>query len=174
MLAAAVLVGAVAAAEVTTYPAPAGETLSKDYEVQAAGKRVDVYTARTLDPPFAGKEWDYGGPYWFANFDTAGPVTVRITAKKSLRKVVVRPQSPAVGFKLIDERTIELSLAGPRKLSIEPDGKRGPLLLFANPMETESPDPNDPNVIYFCRARTGWEESAPPTARPSTWPAGPW
>ena len=114
-LAALVLAAAVAAAEVTTYPAPAGEKLSKDYEIQADGKRVDVYTARTLDTPFAGKEWDYGGPYWFANFDTAGPVTVRITAKKSLRKVVVRPQSPAANLKIINAHTIELSLAGPRK-----------------------------------------------------------
>ena len=42
--------------KVVTYPAPAGETLSSDYEVEAGGQKVDVYTARVLDPPFAGKE----------------------------------------------------------------------------------------------------------------------
>ena len=83
-----------AAAEVVTYPAPAGEPLSTDYEVWADGKKVDVYTARVLDPPFAGKQWDYGGPYSFANFDMAGRVTVRITSKRSLRDTVIRPQSP--------------------------------------------------------------------------------
>ncbi|HLB72875.1 MAG TPA: hypothetical protein VJJ98_02560, partial [Sedimentisphaerales bacterium] len=56
-------------AEVVTYPAPPGEALSTDYQVLAAGQKVDVYTARVLDPPFAGKEWDFGGPYSFANFD---------------------------------------------------------------------------------------------------------
>ena len=74
-----------------TYPAPAGERLSDDYQVWAGGKKVDVYTARTLDPPFAGKEWDFGGPYSFANFDIAGAVEVRITSKRSLRDTVVRP-----------------------------------------------------------------------------------
>ena len=62
-----------AADQVVTYPAPAGEPLSADYEVTADGQKVDVYTARVLDPPFAGKEWDFGGPYSFANFDMAGP-----------------------------------------------------------------------------------------------------
>ncbi len=80
--------------KVVTYPAPAGETLSTDYEVWADGQKVDVYTARVLDPPFAGKEWDFGGPYSFANFDMSGPVTVRITSQRSLRNTVVRPQSP--------------------------------------------------------------------------------
>ena len=45
--------------EVVTYAAPAGEALSTDYEVWANDQKVDVYTARTLDAPFAGKEWHY-------------------------------------------------------------------------------------------------------------------
>ena len=59
-------------AEVVTSAAPDGEKLSDDYQVLADGKKVDVYAARTLDAPFAGKEYDYGGPYSFANFDTCG------------------------------------------------------------------------------------------------------
>jgi hypothetical protein len=148
-IAACMLVGTLRAAEVVTYPAPTGETLSKDFELSAEGKKVDVYTARVLDPPFAGKEWNYGGPYSFANFDVSGPVTVRITSPRSLRDVVVRPQSSGVVAKIEGEHTLILTLDGPRKLSIEPDGKRGPLLLFANPMEKDPPKPNDPGVIYF-------------------------
>ena len=78
-------------AEVVTYPAPEGETLSAEYEVLADGESVDVYTARTLDAPFAGKHWDYGGPYSFANFDMTGQVTVQIKSKRSLRGTVIRP-----------------------------------------------------------------------------------
>jgi len=141
--------GLSARADVVTYPAPSGEALSEDYQVSAGGRKVDVYTARTLDPPFAGKEWDFGGPYAFANFDLAGAVEVRITAKRSLRDAVVRPANPDTRTRLDGDHTLVLALSGPRKLSIEPDGKQGPLLLFANPIEESPPKPDAPGVIYF-------------------------
>ncbi len=93
LLAALAIASGQAWAEVVTYPAPPGETLSADCEVSVAGQKVDVYTARVLDPPFAGKEWDFGGPYSFANFDFSGSVVVRIVSKRSLANVVIRPES---------------------------------------------------------------------------------
>ena len=51
----------------------------------AGGQPVAVYTARTLDPPFAGKEWDFGGPYAFANVTTDEQIGVRVTSRRSLR-----------------------------------------------------------------------------------------
>ena len=113
MLAACLLVSVSPAADVVTYPAPAGETLSKDYEVTAEGKKVDVYTARVLDPPFAGKEYDYGGPYSFANFDMSGRVTVRITSPRPLGNVVVRPASPDCTVKKEGDHTLVLLLERP-------------------------------------------------------------
>lgn len=143
-------VGAVALAnEVAVYPAPEGEALSTDYEVWADGKKVDVYTARTLDPPFAGKRWDYGGPYSFANFDMAGEVTVRITSNRSLRDTIIRPVSAGVTAKIEDDHTLTIQLDRPRKLSIEPEGRKGPLLLFANPIEENAPKPDAEGVVYF-------------------------
>ncbi len=136
-------------AKVVTYPAPAGEALSEDYEVHAAGQHVDTYAARVLDPPFAGKQWDHGGPYSFANFDMSGPVVVRIVSKRSLRSVVVRPRSSGIQPTLEDDHTLTLTLDRPRKLSVEPDGKKGPLLLFANPLEVNPPKAGDEGVIYF-------------------------
>lgn len=138
-----------AGAGVVVYPAPSSEDLSNEYDVEAGEKKVPVYTARVLDPPFAGKEWDYGGPYAFANFDMDGRGTVRITAKRDLRNTVVRPQSPDVNLKVLDDHTISLTFQKPRKVSVEPDGKRGPLLLFANPLEKNPPKPGDTNIIYF-------------------------
>lgn len=138
-----------ASAAVVTVPAPAGEPLSPDYEVVAGGQPVAVYTARTLDPPFAGKEWDFGGPYAFANFTTDGPVEVRITSPRSLRDTVIRPARPDVAMRLESDRVLVVSLPGPRKLSVEPDGRKGPLLLFANPPEVDPPKPETPGVIYF-------------------------
>ena len=138
-----------AAAKVVTYPAPAGETLSADYQVQAGGQKVDVYSARVLDPPFAGKEWDFGGPYSFANFDFSESVTVRIVSNRSLANVVIRPESFGIKPTLVDDNTLDMTLDRPRKFSVEPDGKKGPLLLFANPLETDAPKPDDKDVIYF-------------------------
>jgi len=145
---AAFIVSASAGAEVVTYPAPPEEA-SDEYEVLVEGQRVDVYAARTLDPPFAGKRWDFGGPYSFANFDMSGRVVVRIVSKRSLRDVVIRPQSRGIEPVIEDDHTITLTLDEPQKLSIEPDGRSGPLLLFANPLEMDAPNPDDPGVVFF-------------------------
>lgn len=136
-------------AEVVTYPAPAGETLSEEYQVWVEGKKVDVYTARVLDAPFAGKEYDYGGPYAFASFDLKGAAEVRITSRRSLRNAVIRPERPQFPSRFEGDNTQVLSLPGPVKFSFEPEGKKGPLLLFANPLEEDRPQPGDPNVIYY-------------------------
>lgn len=143
------LAGSLMLAHVDIAPAPPGEPLSDEYEVSIAGQPVPVYTARVLDAPFATGQWDYGGPYAFANFDTDGPVAVRIKAKQSLSKLCLRPARADVTTQQEDEHTVLLSLPGPRKLSFEPDGKRGPLLLFANPREETRPQPNAPGVVYF-------------------------
>ncbi len=134
---------------VVTYAAPAGETLSTEYKVEAGGQKVDVYTARVLDPPFAGKEYDYGGPYSFANFDMTGPVIVKITSERSLRNTVIRPESAKARMTVVDDHTLTLALDRPCKFSVEPDGRKGPLLLFASPLETDVPKQGDANVVYF-------------------------
>jgi hypothetical protein len=148
-LVAIVLAEGMTKAAVVTYPAPVGEVLSSEYEVEAEGKKVDVYTARVLDPPFAGKAWDFGGPYAFANFDLEGKTIVKIAAKRSLQNTVVRPQFPDVHLKVEDDHTVSITFGSPHKISVEPDGKKGPLLLFANPMEKEAPKAGSPDVIYF-------------------------
>ena len=135
--------------EVITYPAPSEEILFEDYGVWVEGKKLDLYTARTLDPPFAEKQWDFGGNYAFANFDMSGSVSVRISSKRSLRDVVIRPESKGVKAVLEDDNTITFTLDKPEKLSIEPEGRKSPLLLFANPIETDIPKMDDPGVVFF-------------------------
>jgi hypothetical protein len=134
--------------EIVTYPVPKGEVSQNDYRVQVANRKIDTYMARVLDPPFAGN-YDHGGPYSFVNFDMSGPVVVRITSDRSLENVIIRPQSYGVKPTLQNEHTMTLTLEKPLKLSIEPDGKKGPLLLFANPIETNTPTSGDENVAYF-------------------------
>lgn len=122
---------------------------SNDYQVWANGQTVAVYRARTLDAPFADKEWNYGGPYSFANFDMAGPVEVRVSSAKSLKDSVLRPAHPDVAMRVLDEHTLSLSMRSPRKLSLEPHGRSGPLLLFGNPLEMNPPKDADANVLYY-------------------------
>ncbi len=138
-------------AAIITYPAPNGEALSTSYTVQADGESVAVYKARVLDPPFAGKGYDYGGDYSFAAFDTSGPLEVRIQSDRTLSNLVVRPANPKIKTRLADARTAVLTLPGPCKLSIEPDGKKNPLLLFANTVEKKAPRASDagPTLLYF-------------------------
>jgi len=135
-----------AAAESVVYPAPKGASLSEDYNVTVAGKRVDVYAAPVWQPTYAPS---FGGPYSFAYFDFSGSVEVRVTSnKRSLEKLAILPASRGVRPRVVGN-TMSFTLDRPCQLSIEPDGKNGPLLLFANPMETAPPDPKDPNVRYF-------------------------
>lgn len=141
--------GEAVAAEVVGNMAAVNELLSNEYEVVVGGRNMDVYWARVLDPPFAGKEYDYGGSYSFANFDMSGPVIVRIKSKRSLGNVIIRPVSLSLKPVLEDDNTMTVAMDRPYKVSIEPDGKKGPLLLFANPPETDKPKPGDDGVVYF-------------------------
>lgn len=136
---------------VKIYPAPKGEELSGEYKVLINDKELDVYKARTLDPPFANREWDYGGDYSFASFDFSGKVSVQVSSKRSLRNVIIRPRSKQINPVLINDTTIRFSLKNaPIQLSIEPDGKNAPLLFFANPIEkTTGLDMKNKNTIYM-------------------------
>jgi len=137
------------ATKVVTYPAPAGEKASGDYTVQVAGQPVFVYTAAVL----------HGGPASFAYFDFSGKVSVKVTATRKVDKAVIRPGSAGTvdaiaggdaGAPTVEGNTITFSLAQPRNLSLELNGSfERPLLLFANPLETDPPKPGDPNVLYF-------------------------
>ena len=163
------------AADIVTYPAPADERQAAPYEVWAGDQQVDIYSARTLDPPFAGKQWDYGGPYCFANFDMAGNVVVKIASSRSLRDTVIRSVRGGCSPRLQDDHTLTIALDKPQKLSIEPDGKKGPLLLFANP-HGKGPSRSRRSECHLSTARafTSRNDRAQQTTRRSIWRAVPW
>ena len=71
-----------------------------------------------------------------------------ISLKKPLYKLVIRPLSAGIKPK-IERNTATFTINKPSKLSIEPDGRIEPLLIFANPPEINPPKQGDPNVIYF-------------------------
>lgn len=139
--------------QVTVYPAPSGEVLSNDYYMEVNGKEVDIYLARIAaveDPPdWTLKPEDVGGPYSFAYFDFTGEINVKVTSLgKPLDNLVIRPLSAGIKPN-IDGNTFTFTIKKPCKLSIEPDGRREPLLIFANSLEVNPPKQGDPQVIYF-------------------------
>jgi len=129
-----------AGAEVTTYPAPAGEAITDDYTVTVNGKPVDVYAAQSQH---------FEGDYSFASFDFCGKATIRVTSSQSLEKVQVQPSRFGVGLERSRPREITLTADAPFRISIERNGRIKPLLLFGNALETDAPRPGDPNVVYF-------------------------
>jgi len=85
-----------------------------------------------------------------ASFDFSGVVNVLITYNKGdIQSARVRPLSYGI-TPLVKGNTITFSLSQPRNLSVEVNGDIfHNLQLFANPIEVNRPDSNDPNVIYY-------------------------
>lgn len=130
----------------------ADEPRSRDYEVWINGTKAIVYIARVQDPPWEKEKTklDFGGNYSFVSFDMNKPVEVKIkSTSKTLDHTILRPNH--VNVKKIKKSPSELSfiIEEPMKIIVEPDGKNGPLLLFANPVDDFIPNLNDPNLIYY-------------------------
>lgn len=138
---------------IVVYPAPSDEILSGDYTLEVNGEKVDIYLASiaAVENP---EGWllqteDVGGPYSFSYFDFSGEVTIKVTSlKKSLENLVIQPFSAAIVPK-VEGNTLTFTIDKPCKLSIEPDGRLEPLLIFANPLEINPPNESDQNVQYF-------------------------
>jgi len=139
--------------QVTIYPAPSGEVLSKDYTLEVNGQPVDIYLAKiaevenrpdwTLDPK------DVGGPYSFTYFDFSGEITLKVTSvSKSLDNLIIRPLLTDITPE-IEGNTVTFTINKPCQLSIEPEGRMEPLIIFANAPEINPPKKEDPNVIFF-------------------------
>ena len=131
-----------------TYAAPAGMVGASDYKVEVNGIPLFLYQAKVnfmripdmdLFPEFTP----------FGYFDMQGEVTVKVTAAQKIDFVDIRPKSYRI-HPVIEGNTIRFQLTEPRKVSIEFNGDlHRTLHLFANPIETDTPARDDPNVVYF-------------------------
>lgn len=85
-----------------------------------------------------------------ATFDFSGTVEVAVTYNRGeVSTARVRPLSRAIPSE-VQGNTVFFSLDRPANLSVEVNGDIfHNLHLFANPVETEVPDKDDPNVLYF-------------------------
>ncbi len=125
-----------------------------------------VYTRHnndfTVQVRLPGKDWkdlfeynvsvdlDNPQPASMVQFDFSGKVEMKVRVNNGMiHQVNIRPAEKQI-IPLIKNNTILFSLDKPVKLSLEVNGDRlHNLHIFANPLETEIPDPKDPDVIYF-------------------------
>lgn len=83
-------------------------------------------------------------------FDFEGKVEIMVKKNNDIvDHVKIRPLSKLI-VPNVKENTVTFSIDKPMKLSLEVNGDRlQNLHIFANSIEKNKPDPNDPNVIYF-------------------------
>ena len=144
--------------DVVVYPAPEGETLSAKFKVSVNGIDVPVYNARICTEDKQGRDSagiaSISDLYYditsFASFDMKkGPVKVVVSVEEQIYTAKLLPTS----FGIVSEikgNTLSFEVDKPQHVTVEINGDHiRSLHLFANPEETDVPDPNDPNVIYF-------------------------
>jgi hypothetical protein len=143
-------VPAAGATELSIAPAPEDAMTFGSYQVTVNGIDVPVYRGVQNDYRNSDREWDLDyGDYGFVSFDAKGPVEVKIISTLALNQGVLRPVSRKIPVKFPKPTIAVITLEKPGQFSFEPYGPYSPLLIFYNPPETELPDPNDPNVVYF-------------------------
>lgn len=137
---------------VKIYPAPDGVDLSQAYVVEVEGKEVPLY--KTKIPPaqpiprlnHSRSEFGFAS---FALFDIADEVEIKVRYPEPIKTVKVLPTSFDIKPKVVGNSAIFM-LDKPRNLTIEINGEwHESLHIFANHLEEDIPDPDDPNVLYF-------------------------
>ena len=137
-------------AMVETHPFVQGEQMSQEYTVTVNGQPVPVYTAliEARHNLLSGQDWD--PTYSFASVEFSGRMTVKISSSKPLTVLSIRPALSEIPVKL-EGKTATFTLDQPGSFLIERNnnGRKDPLLLFANPIESKRPRQDGPGVIYY-------------------------
>lgn len=137
---------------VKIYPAPDGIDLSKDYQVKVEGEVVPVYKTKVppKDPiPRLNHDRSLFGYASLASFDMNSEASVTVEYTGEINSVKILPSSFGI-VPNIEGNKISFSIDEPKHVTIEVNGDwQESLHIFANPMEENIPDPDDPNVVYF-------------------------
>lgn len=151
MLATGALAGAKAQpsadSRVMVYDAPDGCDVRDDYavEVSTGGEwlPVPVYAALVTRCRQPCTET------FFASVDLDGAMQVRVTPKNGFASAEIRPFSDGITG-TVSQGALCFEVDKPCQLSVEFDGDvMHNLQLFVNEIPNETPDPNDPDVIFF-------------------------
>jgi hypothetical protein len=139
--------------ELVTYPAPDGIAPSDQYTVtvEQAGRRQDSFVHKTdARKPDTNRGTDTS----WTSFSFSGPVVVSVRKLEGAPTgCMVRPTSERIPTWFTGD-TCRFVLTEAANVSVEfqPETTNPvphAMLVFANPPETDVPDPDDPNVRYF-------------------------
>lgn len=138
--------------KVKVYPAPEGVDLSAKFEVVVEGQSVPVYKTKVPPrqpiPRLSGFTGEFGYAS-FASFDMNVRVKVTVNCKELIDSVKILPSSYSV-IPEVQGSSLSFWVEQPGKITVEINGDwHESLHIFANPFETDIPDPNDPKVVYF-------------------------
>ena len=144
--------------DVIVYPAPEGAPLNTKFKVSVNGIEVPVYSAKICTEDKQGRDSSEFFAITHQYFDMTSFASVDMKNKPV--KVVVSVDAPIYTAKLlpasfgimptIKGNTVTFEVSKPQHVTVEVNGDHiRSLHLFVNPEETDVPDPNDPNVIYF-------------------------
>lgn len=106
---------------------------SKDFRVFANGHQVDVYHTS------AGE---------FAAFSCEGAIDLEVELRNvTNQRVYISPQRHDI-IPDLDGNKVSFQIPGPMLFAVM-IGEHPALYIYANPLEENKPDPDDPNVMYF-------------------------
>ncbi|MFI3317461.1 MAG: glycosyl hydrolase family 28 protein [Rikenellaceae bacterium] len=133
------------------YDAPQGIELSKAYTLEVEGCNVPLYKVIIPDsipvPRLVPNR--KSGVASMALFDVNDKVAVSVASDEIIESVKILPTSYNIPFEVVDNKVL-FSIDGPMHLTVEINGNwHESLHISANPFETDVPDPDDENVIYF-------------------------
>ncbi len=135
-------------ADLVTYPGPPGIKASDQYavEVRQSGAAQPLFTYLVKSQWRSNKHPDAS----WTTFSFSGRVTVEVTRLRGApRTCRVLPTSTGIQPRLQGNRA-SFELERPCQISVEFDGDvKHPMLLFADPLETDAPKPTDANTLYF-------------------------
>jgi len=122
---------------ITSFTHPRSCSFAEEIQLTVNGIPIEVLRTEAAD--FANLIFDpSGGP---------AEVSVHYTDRRQITEAVIRPVSRNLTAELTPSG-FSFQLTQPDKLSLEVSGRR-PLFFWANPPETDRPDPDDPDVLWL-------------------------
>ena len=125
------------------------KVLSQVYSVYVNGEKVPVFSTPMHDY-YHQTPLKIDSRYSFASFECNGPVKIVIVSNETLTELSIRSVDRKIPVDIDGKKALfTLNKNGNFLIERNGNGRKDPLLLFANPPETNVPDINDPDVIYF-------------------------
>ncbi len=134
------------------YPAPEGIELASRYTLEVEGEQVPLYRVIIPDsvpiPRLSGSAGNPGTAS-MALFDINGEVSIKVTQQQEIESVKILPTSYNIEYE-VDDSTLTFKIDRPMHITVEINGNwHESLHISANPFESDIPDRDDENVIYF-------------------------